>query len=223
MKNSRNFLAATLCGVAFLVAPLSSNAQLFSENFENGLSQWTGNSGGSSSAVTVADPLNSGHGMVLALTTITLGGDIFSANPLSFQGSYQVSFDYLGRPGLGGVPGDLGGFMGFSDSLHPVYQYVDHFWFAGTIDGYGGLSTTLIDDGAWHHYSITVPGTFVGPHYLMIEDYDGSGGVAGDALFDNIVVAPVPEPSLSALVLPGLLLGVLRIKNNRAFPRGRKL
>ena len=108
---------------------------------------------------------------------------------------------------MGGTPGDLGGFAGISYPLNPASPGFDHFWLAGTVNGYGVVD--LIDDGAWHHYSIALDGTSLGSFHLILEDFDGSGGVAGDALFDNISLAAVPEPSAaSCLVLGVLALGI---------------
>jgi hypothetical protein len=41
----------------------------------------------------------------------------------------------------------------------------------------------------------------------MLEDYSGSGGVPCDIFFDNISVAPVPEPAVGSLLLLSLLGG----------------
>ena len=45
---------------------------------------------------------------------------------------------------------------------------------------------SLIDDGQWHSYSITFNSPIGQPVRLMLEDWDGSNGVAGDAYFDNL-------------------------------------
>src|SRR5438128_1639803 len=159
MTNSHYLTVATLCGVALLTAIPSLKAQSFSDNFESGLGQWTGRNGGPHHGITVDDPLNSGHGSVLTFTALNTGGDMFSTSQLSFTGPFAISFDYLGLPALGGVAGDLGGFLGISYSLAPQTEFTDNFWFAGTMDGYPGLVTPLTDDGAWHHYSIPLDGT----------------------------------------------------------------
>ncbi|MFQ6043129.1 MAG: PEP-CTERM sorting domain-containing protein, partial [Candidatus Poribacteria bacterium] len=79
----------------------------------------------------------------------------------------------------------------------------------------------LIDDGKWRSYAFNFVAPVTLPYFgggtsnnirLMFEDFSGSGGVAGDAFFDNVqlsAVNPVPEPSSFWLVLcalPSLLL-----------------
>lgn len=65
-------------------------------------------------------------------------------------------------------------------------------WLAGTG---GGTPIDLIDDGAWHHYTLTFQSTIGQSLRLKLEDFDGSGGVAGDVYFDNVrITSAVPEP-----------------------------
>src|SRR2546427_9051552 len=84
------FLALTLTAAL----PLRAQ-QIFFDDFESGLGQWTGKSGGAHHGVTVADPLASGHGNVLAFTALNQAGDIFSTALLSGSGPLMLSFDYL--------------------------------------------------------------------------------------------------------------------------------
>jgi hypothetical protein len=109
-------------------APLNAVTIYFSDDFESGLSQWTGFPG---SGVLVAQ---AGHGQVLTFDTPTLGGDAWST-PSVPVGSY-LSFDYTGVGGFIGVNGD---------------------WLAGQ-SGYPGLELDLIydNDGTWHHYEVLV-------------------------------------------------------------------
>lgn len=149
---------------------------VFSENFERGLSQWTGKDGGAHHARIVPDPLQGDR--ALAFTKLNEGGDIFS-RPIP-SGRYTLSFDYLGLPQLGGVRGNLGGFIGYSISD-------SHVWLGGTGSGYDDL---LPDTGKWER--VTIKFEVNQPFRLMLEDYEKSEGVPGDALFDNIIIKGRP-------------------------------
>lgn len=191
-----------------LVPALTSQAVGFSEYFENGLSQWTGKSHGSHNGVIVADPLNSGRSNVLSFSDFGYGGDIFTALKISNPGPVVISFDYLGLADHLSVPGDFGGFLGVAKSLNPTQEGQDIFWYAGTIDSYPTLLTTLVDDGQWHNYQFTVDGAALGAFRLTLEDFAGSGGSRCDTYFDNIhVTVPnqVPEPTVATL---GLISGL---------------
>jgi hypothetical protein len=136
----------------------------------------------------VADPLQ-GANHVLTFTGLNAAGDIFTAAALPVGESnrhYVVKFDYLGVfvPGSGE---NLGGFLGiFISASDP------HYWIAGTADI--GLNTPLgihlTDDNTWHHYEIDITPLIQENHltqvHLMLEDWFSSGGVPGDAYFDNI-------------------------------------
>lgn len=180
----------------------------FSDDFEGTLVQWTGNAGGGSSGMIVADPLSSGRGNVLTFGTIVGGGDIFTSIAIQLTGPVDVSFDYLGLPERGGVPGDLGGFLGISYTLTPNIEGVDHFWYASTVNGYPGLQVDLADDGAWHRYSFQLNAAAMPAFHVMLEDFIGSGGVAQDVFFDNINVTLVPEPTIAMLLGLGLWGGI---------------
>jgi hypothetical protein len=165
----------------------------FSENFESGLGQWVGKGGGTHSGVTVADPLASGRGQVLKFKRLVAGGDIFTAKPILISGPLAISFDYLGMPGLGGTPGNLGGFLGVAYNLNPLVINDDHIWYSGTENDFPGVCVPLIDDGSWHSYTIILDGTAIGSFRLILEDFFDAGGVAGDAFFDNIAVYSISE------------------------------
>lgn len=215
MKTYRQVARLTL--IATLLLPVMVPAAIpgFSEDFESGLGQWTGRAGGSHSGQIVADPLASGNGGVLNFTSLIAGGDMFASSALSLSGPIEISFDYLGLPALGGVPGDLGGFLGIAYSLNPTADGVDIFWYAGT-QFYPGLVVDLVDDGLWHRYSFQLDASALPPFHLILEDYFGSGGVAGDALFDNITVTPVPEPTTFSLAaLAGVLTARMARRNRR--------
>jgi hypothetical protein len=206
MKSQTSPLLGFLVGVTLATASLQCHALgPFSEDFESGLGQWTGRAGGPHNGAIVADPLASGHGNVLYFTNLASGGDTFLSSPIVLSGPITVSFDYLGLPGLGGTPGDLGGFLGAVYSLTATTLGTDLFWYAGTQDSYPGLLVNLVDDGAWHSYSFQLNASAMPAFHLMLEDFAGSGGVACDAYFDNIAVVAVPEPTVAAL---GLLSAV---------------
>jgi len=50
---------------------------------------------------------------------------------------------------------------------------------------------------------------------LMLEDFSGSGGGSGDALFDNFQIATTPVPAPGAIALLGLG-GLLTTKRRRS-------
>jgi hypothetical protein len=187
-----------------LVLGAATQADLFNEDFEGDLSAWVGKSGGAHHGQIVADPLNASNN-VLNFTLLNSAGDIFSpALSVTPGQTYTLSFDYLGVPGRGGVPDDLGGFAGYSLGTPGT-----HFWLAGTPAAYPGIVAHLIDDGTWHTYSVDfVPG--VSSIRIMLEDFSGSGGVAGDAYFDDISVVPVPGAALLGILGLGMVGVALR-------------
>ena len=194
-------VAAVLLALANLghAAPLTA----FAEDFEGNLNAWTGIGGGAiTQAAIVIDPLNSGN-HALGFPAQGSGGSIYTSAFVSTAGLFTVSFDYLGLPGTGGVPGDLGGFFGISQGFPGSHQ-----WIAGTLDNYTSPFINLYDTGAWQHYSLTFASQIGQSVHLMFEDFSGSGGVAGDVFFDNIQfndssVAPAPLPNANAVPEPG--------------------
>lgn len=180
------------------------------EDFQTGLGGWTDRNPLNPESAVVADPLNAGNN-VLSFTRLGFGGSILSNNTVSSSGLFTISFDYLGQPGKGGVAGDLGGYLGVSSGGFSGGE----MWLAGTG---GGTPIDLIDDGAWHHYTLTFQSTIGQSLRLKLEDFDGSGGVAGDVYFDNVrITSAVPEPASVAMALVGLVgLAVVRRRANRA-------
>jgi PEP-CTERM motif len=207
--------------IAILLTSVEASATvLFSDDFEGpSLDSWTGAFGPSHQGLIVTDPLDSSN-RVLTFSGLNLGGDIFTATKVSLASvSFpMLSFDYLGLAQLGSVPGDLGGFLGISRQLDikdAATDGVEHFWLAGTIPygsayGAGFEAQQLVDDGLWRSYEIAlspyVTSKGMADVYVMIEDFVSSGGVAGDAYFDNIRIyaATIPEPTTLALMTLGI-------------------
>ena len=82
-----------------------------------------------------------------------------------------------------------------------------HRWLEGTRLAGGAEAGNLIDDDTRHTYGVTFTAAF--DFHIMIEDRSGSGGIAGDAWFDNNKLtddtAAVPAPPTIALVTLSLL------------------
>lgn len=176
------------------------SALIYVEDFDDGdLVGWTGKSGGGYFGVNVADPLESDR--AISWTGLVGGGDIFTTDTFA-AGAYTLEFDYLGLSMPGSAPGNLGGFIGISSGFPS-----GHRWLEGTVFCCGAESATLIDDDTWHTYAVAFTSTF--DFHLMLEDFGGSGGVAGDAFFDNIHLYdsspdPVPEPQVVLLLAMGV-------------------
>lgn len=198
-------LAAAIATVAITGAATATS--VFNDDFESGsLANWTGKSFGAHSAVIVVDPVNNAN-HAITFNTLESVGELFSATAFEFADAdtYEVSFDYLGHAKAGSVANNLGGFVGFSQGTPG-----SHTWMYGT-DATSGAAPDLIDDGAWRTYTFLVDGAtaFGGGatgFHLMFEDFVGSGGVAGDAFFDNITVNAVPSPGAGILAAGGFVM-----------------
>lgn len=171
------------------------------------------------SAVATIDPTNRNN-CALTFNQLTAFGDAFSRLITGVEGRTLVmEFDYLGIPGPGGVPGDLGGTIGIAEEFPG-----GHRWFAGTDPDPSIERDPLVDDGRWHHYSIAFdpfqPATGCcgysgsGLFRVMAEDHLASLGVAADSFFDNIVVriatqrvviGVIPFPSLPTVTVVAIL------------------
>ena len=104
-----SLLAALSAATAAQALPVNA----FGSGFEGGLSAWFDRDPSSPDAAIFNDPLRPGN-HVLGFNRTMGAGSVISNAQVSSIGSYTLSFDYLGLPGLGGVPGDLGGFIGVS-------------------------------------------------------------------------------------------------------------
>lgn len=178
-------LALVVAGAACGSTDTPSEIVDFSEDFENGLAQWTGRSTGHHAQI-VADPLDAGNDVVDFTETVA-AGDLFSLPiPVDVNGEYTLTFDYLGLPSASSLPDNLGGFLGISDDIPG-----DHHWLYGPVANLAEHDQDLVEDGAWHSYSVTfVPADLIqvaeGTIHIMIEDGEGPGSLPEDAFFDNI-------------------------------------
>ena len=181
--------------IVLFICSTSYATTIFSDDFESGLSQWTGkaSTGGLHNAIIVPDYLEPDN--ALAFSGTNAAGDIFTSVDAFSAGTYWLSFDYLG------LSQDSGGYVGISAGLPGSHDWL---WATGTVSG---ASPDLIDDGTWHSYTFQFEAGY--DFHLMIEDYRGAGlGSPGDALFDNISLSttePVPEPATMMLFGIGLL------------------
>ena len=189
---------------------------LFSEKFNSDLSAYIGKSSGMHHGQIVTDPFNGGNS-VLNFTALNDGGDFFSTSTYlsSIAGNYILSFDYLGLDSGPGTNGNLGGTIGYSYGLPG-----NHVWLAGTTLGGGIQDDILVDDGTWKHYEISFAASTTTGIHLMLEDWSGSGGIVGDAYFDNILLTdangPSPVPIPASLFLFGSgLAGLIGTKCKR--------
>lgn len=193
-------------GLASIAASSASAAPIFHDDFESGsLANWTGKSFGAHDAFITVDPMDP-FNKAITFATLESAGEIFSVDRFEFTDAdaYEVSFDYLGLGLEGSRAANYGGFVGYSEGTPGT-----HTWVFGTAS-ISGAADSLVDDGAWRTYSFTVDGAtaFGGGatgFHLMFEDFSGSGGVAGDAFFDNITVRAVPSPGASLLAAAGFL------------------
>lgn len=187
--------ALTVIALSAFLPAAASATTLFFEDFEGDLSQW----GPNYSGVIVNDPLDGGN-KALAFRLLKGGGDIFSQWINNPTGSYILSFDYLGRC-------DTDNCGGFIKTEFLPWQ--------GTTAPY---PDTLPDTRQWVHLEFAYTG---GIHdRIIIEDWIGSYGRAGDVFFDNIELTDaggstrsVPEPA--TLTLFGLGLMGLGLKGRK--------
>jgi len=170
LKNTR------ICSKMILLLTLTTlflpnsgfSATLFFDDFESGLGQWATVGSG----VIVNDPLNPNN-HVLTFTKLWSHGDILSRVINSTTGRYILSFDYLGTCSSK----NCGGFIGYEPG---------DVWIGGSDSNYPDLLVVLPDTGRWEKVIIVFSGPT--PISLQLEDHILSGGVPGDAYFDNILL-----------------------------------
>jgi hypothetical protein len=198
MKNQIPVTFGLVILFAAMAHPVQADITLFRDSFESGnLNKWTGKDGAPSNGLIVSDPLNPAN-HVLAFTAVNSFGDTYSAMPLDVSGprQYILSFDFLGVPDTNNPTRENGGFIGIAQA--PTSD-AEQFWIAGTFPGAitvpPPVATTLVADGAWHHYRIDFTSVVVSNNLtqtlLMVEDWFNFGSVPGDAFFDNIRVVGV--------------------------------
>ena len=182
---TRSLIVLVTCSA--LSTSAATAQPLFFEDFEGGdLSQWVGKGGGGHNAEIVPDPVRLDN-QVLNFTALNAAGDIFGfLKTVTFGLSYILEFEYLGVLEPGGVPDDLGGTIRFSDGTPG-----GHRWLAGTRLCCFIENALLVDDGQWRTHTIEFdPFRDFFPVNnrirVMVEDFFESGGIAGDAFFDNI-------------------------------------
>jgi hypothetical protein len=191
-----------------LLAPsLALAGTVFTEDFENGLSRWTGQGDGPHHGETVADPVQSD--LALRFTELNARGDIFTSVNTFAAGSWVLSFDYLGKPI---TTFNTGGYIGISEGLAG-----NHRWLEGTSLAGGAEAADLVSDRTWHHYD--VPFTAAWSFHIMVEDFNGADQFAENAYFDNIVLSSpartVPVPGAAGLLLLGLGCVALAVRRRR--------
>lgn len=211
----KKLLTLVYVGAFFLCSSQVSAMTVFSDDFEGGdLSQWIGKGGLSHHGQIVSDPAGVTGEHAMNFTRMNSAGDIFTSEAAFDAGEYWLSFDYYGdTEAFGSDNQNTGGYVGISQGFAGT-----HRWLYATGEA-SSARDVLIDDNSWHSYTFNFTASWA--FHLMLEDFSGSGGGAGDAYFDNIILRdtnPVPEPATLVLFGAGLLglAGIQRRSGKKA-------
>jgi hypothetical protein len=193
MKFRSLVLAASL---VFGTAGTSQAAIIFQDNFQGPLSVSNWSNFGSSDII--AAP---GGGNALHFLNPGSGGDLFSVM-IAGPGQYNLSFDYY----CAAAP--CGGFIGLAPgatTLTVPVTFPFDAWIASDDPAAYPTAFNFSSNGAWTHVSLDFAVTSPAQWGLKLEDFTGgpNGGVPGDALFRDLQVAAVPEPSTWAMLILG--------------------
>lgn len=201
----RIVLTLMISSVLLGLAGGAQAASVFFDDFESGLSQWVGKSGGSAhNGQIVNDPLDSSN-QVLNFKATVGGGDVFQSLGLStaIDQPMHLSFDYLGV--ITGQEDESGGYIGIANG-----DFSHHVWLAGTGNTSGAAAILDNTIGQWQHVDIFFDARYTTSR-VMIEDFVDP---AFNAYFDNVSLRAVPAP---AAVFAGMgLLGLLGLRRRRA-------
>lgn len=183
-------------GMMAISATSAQAATVFSDTFATTPTtpNWTQNNSGQ--VVTVAG-VNALH-----FVNGGSGGDLFSSL-FAVPGKYTISIDYLCGT-AGGCGGYVGLIPGSTATVPATPGNGGDAWLATDTQAAYGAPFLLVGNGTGFTtnaftFTVTSPGSFG----LKLEDFVGSGGVAGDAYFRNLVVSSVPEPATWAMMLMG--------------------
>lgn len=145
---------------------------------------------------------NVNGGPALHFTQFGSGGDL---NSILFAGpgTYTISVDYF-CGNSNGCGGYLGLIPGSTSTVPSTPPNGGDAWLATDTQAAYGTPFTLVSGAEGFQtntftFTVTSPGMFG----LKLEDFIGSGGVAGDAYFRNLSVSDVPEPASWAMMLFG--------------------
>jgi hypothetical protein len=209
MKRNLFTIPGLLLALAVVATSAPAQVILFADNFESGnLNQWTGKTGYEQHGQIVADPFNPSN-QVVNFFELNGGGDMYSASPVSVDGTQQqimLSFDFLALPITSEPPPEYGGFVGIADDYTGTHPY----WVAGTyppaFNVPASMATVLATNGLWNHYEIDITEAVVafGLTNLLItlEDVGGLGSVPGDVYFDNVKLTAKLDPAVIEQLVP---------------------
>jgi hypothetical protein len=209
MKRNFFMILGLWSALAAVTTPVHAQVVLFADNFESGnLNQWTGKLGGELHGQIVADPFNPNNHVVNFFAT-DFGGDMFSASPVSVDGTRQrikLSFDFLALPNGGVPPPEYGGFVGVAGDNSGTSTYFVAGTYPPELNVPSSVATVLATDGQWHHYKIDITDAVVAAGLtnllVTLEDWGGRGSVPGDVYFDNVKLTAKLDPAVIEELVP---------------------